>query len=556
MYYTPPPVGEEQQHVYHGSDSTEEFCLTDSARSEMPVLTDVFELILLKCHLFQRLMPEPPSRARHCVCADCKLTRGENPALDSALMLLDFHSSVWPQLLGGSMLVLPHAARYRLFDELLNVTASPERWLPEFPFTTLKERDLARELAADVAASNDSSNAAGLASPTGASESNCNGGLDDDSDSTWQQLCKALRVTPEAHLRGKLGDVTWKARFKGLHNRGAEGLPGPFRQSLTEICADLRAAAAASLPGTILIPSPNFVFDTGLDRNKLILHPGAASSDGGDSCYRFGQLLGVAIRSQGVLDIDMAALLWKLLADERLGMLDLASVDYTAYKQLQWRSEDDLTGTRPLTEEEFEESVAESLSWTTTLSDGRTQVELVAGGASKPVRYAQRDKYARAVLRARLEESRLAVNHIRAGLYSVVPQRACQMLTWRELEQRVCGSPQLDLDLLARHTVYAPRKFTASSPVVSNFWRALRSFSAEEQAKFMQFAWARSRLPPESGRDATWRMKLNILEAAGPQDLPTCETCFFNVNLPNYKDYDTLFSKLQLAITHCSSINS
>lgn len=557
VYTTPHPAGDEHDHrhqAHHsggGASASPSPSLASLVRTELPVLTDVFELILLKRHLFQRMLP--PSSAPRCACNDCKLTRGEHPALDAALMLLDFHSSVWPQMLGGSVLMLPHAARYRLFDELLNVTASPERWLPEFPFTTLKERALAKELAADVA----SGGSSGLASPgssTGASASSGDSGVgDDDSDSTWQQLCKALRVTPEAHLRGKLGDVTWKARFKGLHNRGAEGLPGPFRQSLTEICADLRAAAAAGLPGSILIPSPNFVFDTGLDRNKLILHPGAATFDGGDSCYRFGQLLGVAIRSQGVLDVDMAALLWKLLADERLGMLDLASIDYTAYKQLQWRSEE---SGESFTEEEFMDSVADSLTWSTTLSDGRTRVELVAGGASKPVTFAQRTKYARAVLRARLEESRLAVNHIRAGLFSVVPQRACELLTWRELEQRVCGSPQLDLDLLAKHTVYAPRKFTASSPVVVNFWRALRTFTPEEQAKFMQFAWARSRLPPASGRDATWRMKLNILEAAGAKDLPTCETCFFNVNLPMYKDFDTLFAKLQLAITHCSSINS
>lgn len=50
--------------------------------------------------------------------------------------------------------------------------------------------------------------------------------------------------------------------------------------------------------------------------------------------------------------------------------------------------------------------------------------------------------------------------------------------------------------------------------------------------------------------------QLNILEAAGPNDLPTAETCFFNLNLPLYKDYATLFAKLNLAITHCSSINS
>lgn len=503
-------------HSHHRGFSSEE-SLAAFIAIELPVITDIYNLILDKKHLFLRCIAD--ERGPKCACNDCRLIRGENPSLDNALMLLDFASSLWPLLLGGSMLLLPHAARYRLFDELLNVTASPERWLPEFPFTTLKERALAKELAMDAAAA--------PSSPLPPEEN--------EADSTWQQLCKALKVTPEAHLRGKLGDVTWKARFKGLHNRGAEGLPGPFRQSLTEICSDLRtsATAAAATTGSsvastasvsgvaatgtatgaggrdsILIPAPNFVYDTGLDRNKLILNPLPVSADGSDlsdSCFRFGQLLGVAIRSQGVLDIDMASLVWKLLADEKLTAMDLASVDYTAYKQMQFRDAD--TGV-PLSEAEFNEQLAESLSWTTTLSDGVTKVELVAGGAHKPVKFAQRHQYARAVLRARLEEARLSVNNIRQGLYSVVPARAIQLLTWRELELRVCGSPQLDLDLLARHTVYAPKQFSASSDVVRWFWKALREFSAEEQAKFMQFSWARSRLPPESGKENTWRMKV------------------------------------------------
>ena len=536
IYTTPPPGSSSRDeessglgqvdhlqssvHSHHsglGSAADEE-SLAAFIASELPVVADIYKLILEKRHLFVRCSAEP--RGPKCACNDCRLVRGENPSLDNALMLLDFASSLWPLLLGGSMLLLPHAARYRLFDELLNVTASPERWLPEFPFTTLKERALAKELAMDL----------------GASPSSPPAPEDNESDSTWQQLCKALKVTPEAHLRGKLGDVTWKARFKGLHNRGAEGLPGPFRQSLTEICSDLRTAATAAAATTgssvastasvsgaavtgtssagaggrdsILIPAPNFVYDTGLDRNKLILNPLPVSADGtdlSDSCFRFGQLLGVAIRSQGVLDIDMASLVWKLLADEKLTAMDLASVDYTAVKQMQFRDAD--TGV-PLSQAEFNEQVAESLSWTTTLSDGVTKVELVAGGAHKPVQFAQRHQYARAVLRARLEEARLSVNNIRQGLYSVVPARAIQLLTWRELELRVCGSPQLDLDLLARHTVYAPKHFGPHSDVVRWFWKALREFSTEEQAKFMQFSWARSRLPPESGKENTWRMKV------------------------------------------------
>lgn len=38
--------------------------------------------------------------------------------------------------------------------------------------------------------------------------------------------------------------------------------------------------------------------------------------------------------------------------------------------------------------------------------------------------------------------------------------------------------------------------------------------------------------------------------------LPTAETCFFNVNIPNYPSKKIMQEKLLLAISMCSSITS
>jgi len=63
-------------------------------------------------------------------------------------------------------------------------------------------------------------------------------------------------------------------------------------------------------------------------------------------------------------------------------------------------------------------------------------------------------------------------------------------------------------------------------------------------------------LPPESDADNSWRMKVNFLEAASQHELPTAETCFFNVNIPAYNTFELMREKLLLAVTHCSSITS
>jgi hypothetical protein len=98
--------------------------------------------------------------------------------------------------------------------------------------------------------------------------------------------------------------------------------------------------------------------------------------------------------------------------------------------------------------------------------------------------------------------------HISIGVFTVVPRHALSLLTWRELEGRVCGDPQLDLSLLRRRTVYAPRNYNDTSPVVQHFWQTLQGFSHDDRVKFLQFSWARSRLPPDASRDPTWRMKV------------------------------------------------
>ncbi len=104
-----------------------------------------------------------------------------------------------------------------------------------------------------------------------------------------------------------------------------------------------------------------------------------------------------------------------------------------------------------------------------------------------------------------------------------------------------------------------------------HFWEALESFTPAERSAFLQFGWARSRLPVDTDDrvESTYRMQLSILALARESDsdgdkevsrrnapLPTSETCFFNVNLPNYPTLEMTKEKLLLAIQHCASITA
>jgi len=79
---------------------------------------------------------------------------------------------------------------------------------------------------------------------------------------------------------------------------------------------------------------------------------------------------------------------------------------------------------------------------------------LLPGGHLIPVTFSRRTEYARLVIKARLNESERQLSKMRSGLCSVIPEQLLGFMTWEELERRVCGSPEVDLASLKRHTQY------------------------------------------------------------------------------------------------------
>ena len=66
----------------------------------------------------------------------------------------------------------------------------------------------------------------------------------------------------------------------------------------------------------------------------------------------------------------------------------------------------------------------------------RRPIELLAGGSTKEVTFANRKEYVDLAISARLHEFDAAVAAIRRGMVSLVPERALRWFTWREMEVR------------------------------------------------------------------------------------------------------------------------
>ncbi len=321
-----------------------------------------------------------------------------------------------------------------------------------------------------------------------------------------------------------------KIVFQG---ENVEGQGGPYRQFFTDVVNELRDR----LP--LLVPCPNAQSGVGKYRDRYIVCPSVKSAVALEMYEFLGVLMGCALRTGVYVNIDLAPIFWKTLTGLPLTKADLKDIDKSFYGTLEWW--------RLCAEGEWESDY----NFTTTLSD-KSSVELRPGGASQIVSYSQRLEWIELALKARLEEGSLQMKYVMKGLHSVVPAALFELFTHKDLEWRVCGSSIINVDLLQRHTEY--NLITADAPVVVMFWETLRELTQEDLRRFVRFAWGQERLPVD---DDEWkrtntRMMIKPYMRTGvnaDQVFPRSDTCFFNLELPNYSSKAVLKHKLLTAIS-------
>jgi hypothetical protein len=185
------------------------------------------------------------------------------------------------------------------------------------------------------------------------------------------------------------------------------------------------------------------------------------------------------------------------------------------------------------------------------LSDDQ-EVNLTHGAEVELLCYGRRHEYARMLEETRLREAAPAIAALRRGFTSVIPPRALALLTWRDIERRVCGRPEIDIAALRRHTEY--NGVSPHDPHILFFWRVLEDFSQADRAAFVRFVWAQGRLP---ATDAEWAgppplrflIKRAVVDGVVTDMLPRADTCFLNAVIPPYPSLEIMRERLYTAIS-------
>eukprot|EP00466_Bigelowiella_natans_P003560 jgi/Bigna1/53732/estExt_Genewise1Plus.C_230121 len=183
------------------------------------------------------------------------------------------------------------------------------------------------------------------------------------------------------------------------------------------------------------------------------------------------------------------------------------------------------------------------------------------------IRFDDRERLVPLLVRSRLEETRLQVEAMQRGLGSIIPEQLMSLLTPEELEQKICGTRDIDVELLKRHTEYGP-DVDPNAPHIRYLWKILREFSQHQLRRFVKFAYAQERLP--STDDGFNYPKIRMLvkssryasSSAGSSDgkqggrrarqqddaLPHADTCFFNIEIPAYSSEEIMRQRLTTVV--------
>lgn len=82
---------------------------------------------------------------------------------------------------------------------------------------------------------------------------------------------------------------------------------------------------------------------------------------------------------------------------------------------------------------------------------------------------------------------------VREGMSTIIPVPLLSLLAPQQLEQLVCGLPEVSVQMLKKLVRY--RDVTESHQLISWFWQSLEEFTNEERVLFLRFVSGRSRLP-------------------------------------------------------------
>ena len=393
-----------------------------------------------------------------------------------------------------------------------------------------------------------------------------------EKDSLFLQAFNQYKYYDISSYRSKkfAGDpkVAFKVIFK---NEFVQGIGGPYRQFFSDISKELNEY----LP--LIIETQNNINNKGEYKDCYTINPSYNGINALDQYEFLGVLMGICIRTGVHLTLDLCSLVWKQIVNEKINLDDIFQYDegiyniikliyyYDQNKESKDKEKNEINSennngnknneidNNPINKDK--EEIENVFNYSTILSDGsvkyfynnlKEKKELILDKSTQ----SERIKYISMLIYNRINEAEIQINSIRNGLSKIIPLSILQLFTGKELSMLVCGKKEVDIDLLHQNTKLSS-DLREDSKEVRWLWEILHEMSPEEKIKFIKFCWAQERLPTSNEEyvknQIVFTIKYNKNER-NKNGFPKADTCFFNLELPNYTAKDIMKKNLLIAI--------
>ena len=276
------------------------------------------------------------------------------------------------------------------------------------------------------------------------------------------------------------------------------------------------------------------------DNYTLQINPHSGINPEHLNYFRFiGRVIGLAIFHQRFLDAYFVSSLYKKILRKKVAVADMESIDADFHRSLVWMLENDITDVLDLTFSVDDERFGEMIC-----------VDLKENGSEIEVTEENKAEYVELVTEWRV--SKRVDEQFQAfitGLNEMIAHEHLSVFDEREVELLIGGLTEIDMDDWKKNTIY--RGYTGKEKTIELFWKAVSSFDDEKKARLIQFATGTSRIPVNGFKDlqgSDGPRKFTIEKLGTVDSLPKSHTCFNRIDLPPYTDFDTLVSKLTMAV--------
>lgn len=257
-----------------------------------------------------------------------------------------------------------------------------------------------------------------------------------------------------------------------------------------------------------------------------------------------GKFLGFNLRTGSAMDWHFTPMFWKQLVGDNVGMKDFDGFDQyalTAFKDLEKHA-------NKYKPEEFDAVVDET--FTTVLSSQKT-VPLCPDGENKKVTHENYQEFIALTIKARQAEASNQMKWLKEGISEIIDLNILTFLNWDEIEKRACGG-EIETEVLKSISEY--RDCSVDSTIIKWFWKMFDSFSQEDRKAYLKFVWGRSKIPVDTS-NLYYKHRISVYSHWNENALPKSHTCFFMIDIPEYKNYETMHARIKYAIETCGEID-